>query len=341
MAYNIYLATLIISALISAILSLFFWRRHPAPGAKAMAGTMAAVFAVSIGYIVEVLTTSLPGRQLANDTEYIGITLSPVFWFIFTARYSRHDNWMLRRPYLLAIIPVITIIMVWTNNIHGLMWHGAHLQTYGEFLVQIKTYSFWFWVHAFYSYSLVLAGLAIATRKLFHTQHLYRNQVILLLLAALFPLIWNIIYVFRAAPTYHIDLTPTAFVVSGLAIALGLFRFHILSVVPIARDVVVENMGDGIIVLDNQDRFLDLNCVAQEIVGQSADKLIGSLASTLWAEQPELEGYFHSKDRLTAEVYLGSLAKRAYFELGIVPLYDWRQTLIGSVVTLHDSTQTI
>ncbi len=338
MAYNVYLTTLIISVLISAVLAVFFWRRHPAPGAKAMTGMMAAVFTVSMGYIVEVLTSTLAGRQIANDIEYIGITTGPVFWLIFTARYFRYDNWVLRRSYILTIIPIITIGLVWTNDFHGFMWHDAHLQTYGEFLVQIKTYSVWFWVHSLYSYSLVLLGITIATRKLFHPQHLYRNQAMLILFAAIFPLIWNVIYVLRAAPTYHVDLTPAAFMVSGLVIALGLFRFHILRIVPIARDVVVENISDGVMVLDDHERFLDLNQAAQEIIGSSAAKLIGNPSDVLWATQPELEGHFRSKDKLTTEIYLVK-AKRGYYELNIVPLHDRQHVLIGRVVILHDLTR--
>jgi len=51
----------------------------------------------------------------------------------------------------------------------------------------------------------------------------------------------------RAAPTYFVDMTPPAFVFSGLFVAYGLFRFRIMRLVPLARDAIFDYIGDGTI----------------------------------------------------------------------------------------------
>ena len=68
---------------------------------------------------------------------------------------------------------------------------------------------------------------------------IYRKQSVALLLAALAPWVGNGTYVLGLSPVVNLDLTPFAFLFTGIAIALGLFRFRLLDLVPVARDNVI------------------------------------------------------------------------------------------------------
>jgi|WetSurMetagenome_2_1015567.scaffolds.fasta_scaffold54287_2 PAS domain S-box-containing protein len=337
--YNQYLGALIGSAVISGALVIFFWRRLPAAGVVAMSGLVGMTLVWSVGYIVEVMANSLSDFQAANDIEYIGIAFIPVLWFIFAIQYTRLDNWLSRRLYLLFIIPLITLVLVWTNYLHGWMWYNAQLQIFGQFIVQIKTYGPWFWVHTAYSYILLFSGVGIISSRLFHSHHLYRNQTVLLLIAIILPLIWNVIYVLRAPPTYNIDMTPPAFAVSGLIIALGLFRFDIFKIVPIARNIVVDNMNDSVFVLDVNDNILDLNKAAEAIAGKPAAQLIGKPVDRGLEKQSDLQKYIHNHVALQTEISINVVKNLRNFEMLLAPLYDQHQRLLGRVLTLHDITE--
>ena len=67
---------------------------------------------------------------------------------------------------------------------------------------------------------------------------------------------------FGWTPWPDLDLTPLAFSVSEPFLAYALFRFRLLDLVPIARSVLVDRMTDAIIVLDRQNRILDINMAA-------------------------------------------------------------------------------
>ena len=45
-------------------------------------------------------------------------------------------------------------------------------------------------------------------------------------------------------------------------------------IIPVARDSVVENMGDAVIVLNHEDRILDLNTDAQRLIGHNQKRLL-------------------------------------------------------------------
>jgi hypothetical protein len=91
------------------------------------------------------------------------------------------------------------------------------------------------------------------------------------LLATVTPFIANILFVFRIVPVL-IDLTPIAFTVTGIGLAFAVFHYRLLDIAPIARDIVVDGMKDGMIVLDANRRIVDINRAA------AVDQLSGEQA---------------------------------------------------------------
>ncbi len=117
---------------------------------------------------------------------------------------------------------------------------------------------------------------------------MYRGQVSALFIAVLVPWVSNAVTIFGLSPLPHLDLTPLAFTVTGLAMAWGLFRFRMLDLAPVARHAVVESMSDAVIVLDQHSRITDLNPAAQRLFGRPLAALVGQPAAQVtsaWSDQ--------------------------------------------------------
>ena len=82
-----------------------------------------------------------------------------------------------RNLLLLAIIPLITVLLVWTNGIHGLVWSEVTLDRSGPFPAMSVHYGLWFWVHLVYSYMLLLLGTLMLIRMVITFPDLYRWQL--------------------------------------------------------------------------------------------------------------------------------------------------------------------
>ena len=93
----------------------------------------------------------------------------------------------------------------------------------------------------------------------------YRRQVGILLLGSLFPLFAGVIYTIFPKFLPGVYFTPISFTLSGLVVAVGVFQFHLFDLAPLARNALIENLDDGILVLDAQNR-VDINPVAQSIL---------------------------------------------------------------------------
>jgi PAS domain S-box-containing protein len=162
-----------------------------------------------------------------------------------------------------------------------------------------------------------------------------------LLIAALTPWAGNMAYLFGGGPFPHLDLTPFAFTLSGLLIAWAFFRFRLLDILPVVRDAVVESMNDGVVVIDTQNRIVDLNPAARRILGPMPAGIIGQPAAQLFAAQPPLVERLCDETETHMEIVLGEDEARRSYDLRISPLYGWRGRLAGRLVALRDVTERV
>jgi len=341
MFFTLYIASLGISAIVAALLAFFFWQRRPRPGAITAVGLMGAAVIISVGYILQYTNTTLSGQILATNIQYFGIASLPVLWLTFSLRYTENNTFLIPRNFfLLLIIPFITVVIVWTNGIDGLMYYGRQLDSNGPITIIAKEYGPWFWVYSSYSYLLYFIGTIILLNRLFRPPRLYRQQSIALLIWVIVPLAWNMVYIFNLLPTLRIDWTPSAFTVSGVAIAWGLFRFRLMDIIPIARGTAVEDMSDGFIVLDTQDRIVDINPAALLITEYPLIKVIGLPFATVFSQQLELVKHFNTPVAGEYfEIVIEKSSTQRYYELSISPIWDKYDHLIGRLVSLRDTTE--
>jgi N-terminal 7TM region of histidine kinase len=75
---------------------------------------------------------------------------------------------------------------------------------------------------------------------------LYRNQALILLIAALIPWAANLVHMMGLHPVPYLDTTPLAFIFSGIIAAIGLFYFGLLDIMQVARNIMIENMSEGL-----------------------------------------------------------------------------------------------
>lgn len=338
--YVAYFASLVASAAIAAALAVYLWNRRSMPGASPAAWLMLAIVVVSLGYILQYQSTELSGQIFATNIQYVGIVAVPVTWFAFSAQYTGRDKWLRRRNLLLlAVVPFITLLLAWSNSSHGLIWQDRHLEAFGPFMGIGKTYGPWFWLHTSYSYLLVLLAVYFLFQRLFRRPRLYRQQAISLTIAGFIPLAFNVLYIFQLTPLLRVDLAPSAFTISGLVIAWGLFRFRLMDIVPVARDTVIEGMRDGIIVLDTQNRLVDTNAAAQRIIGYPSSYAIGKPVERILSRQARILDLLHDAKEAWAEIVLEKNGEQLYYESRVSPLFDRRRRLVGRLIVLHDITE--
>ncbi len=341
--YTPYTTLVFIAALISGGLTLWGWRRHPAPGAGWFTALTFSAFSWALCYGLEMVSTDLPATLLWSKMQYLGAVSLPVAWLALVLTYTGQRRWLSpRNVALLFVVPLITLALVWTNEYHELIWVNPGLETGLPFNTLSFAPGMWYWVNIAYAYALLVLSTILLVAAFVRSTPLYRRQIAFLLLFSLITWIGNLAYTVGLTPQ-GMNLTPVTFSVSGLLIAWGLFRYRILDVVPVARDVIVESMSDGVIVLDPQNRVVDINPAAQVLIGHTLPEMVGQPLAQVLADWPalmELCKKQGSAGGIRTEITLNTgEEEQRTFDLRVSPLRDQRGRMTGRLMVWRDVTE--
>jgi PAS domain S-box-containing protein len=304
------------------------------PGSAAFGWMMLAVGVWSLTSAMHTLVDDTAVRIIIAKLQYFGIAPIGVLWLLFTSQYAR-AQWPADRVLRWAvwIIPVSTLILAATNERHGIYW-AAITETQTRFGPRlIYTGGPWYWVHAGYSYFLIAIGTLTLVRGLRRFPPPYRRQTVLIIVGAIVPWVGNVLYLSRVMPT-GLDVTPIAFTVSGACFTWGLYRYRLFGLVPVARDMVVDSMEDGVLVLDAQRRIVDLNA--------AAERYTGCTHSSLGRPVEEVVSWWNeavADDRSLAHSQPAVVRTEPgprYFEVKVSAVRDSQRRFVGWLVIVHD-----
>jgi len=286
----------------------------------------------SIGYIIEILTPSYSWKILAAKSEYVGIAILPAAWFVFSSRYARHFHKITETKYIysLFLIPFITIFLVFTNEYHHLVWRSIQLFGIGNLKIITPEYGTWFWIHAIYSYATFLIGSLLLIAESLKFSRTHRKKSFTLILASSLPIITSTVYVSRI---YPFDLTPLSFSLSMILLFLCVYKLKLIDIVPLARDKIVEDMDDIVMVFDSNKRLVDLNRSAQKTLSASKEELIGKEAEYVISMCPEInELIYGGKKQKMCEKF------GKFFDVRVTPLRDEGNIEVGRILIARDIT---
>ena len=337
---NPYSHFLFVSALIALITASITWKRRAAPGATPlilMLLTM-AIWAGSNGLLLE---SQDPNWQIFwfNVLTFGAIMGTPAFW-AFGVEFTNHGRWLTPRNILLVcIIPIVSVILGWTTDFHGLFYAARDFTNKlpnGDWNFAVGPF---YWVYIIYSYSVAIFTIGLIVLTLFHSSSVYRRQTITILIGTLVPLIGNIIYTLLVGVGKgEIDPTPLLFIIMGVIYAIGLFWYRLFDMIPIARHTLIEHMQDGVIVIDEQNRIMDVNPSALRWLNWTQVPPIGRDIQDL------LTGLFNQFSDFPPHLYVETEVHTPerpdlFFDLRIEPLRNKKGEQTGRLIVLRDITR--
>jgi PAS domain S-box-containing protein len=264
------------AAAISAALAVYLIPRWSAPNARCLSLLMGSVAVWSLCYGMEFKSTGLADKLFWVRAEYLGAAWVGVFYFRFAMALTGRLSWLHGALNgVLFIIPTMTLVAVYTNSYHELIWSRAWIEQGGPIPAVAYSRGIGFWVFVVYSYGLLLAGTALLLHGYLFSRRIENRHFWLVFVGIVAPWTSNLLYLLEIEPVRHIDLTPAAFAISGITLFWGTIRHQMLELIPIARDAVIDSMQDAVFVLDIRDRVIDLNAAAKQLIPAGMGKAVG------------------------------------------------------------------
>ena len=329
-----YVVVLVVSGVADIAAALSVWRGRGRVARASLCAVLVAAAIWCVAYALE-LATSGDSRVLWGALKFIGTTLLPPAWLIFALQYTGRLTRPGRRLLAaLAVEPALVLSLLAYSPTRSL------IRSYptGELRAPLPTVRLGvaYWVHFVYTNALVLAGSAILLLTLMRISRLYWRQSVLLGVAICLPLIANVMSSLDVAPFAQFSAAPVAVSLSAWTLVLGVLRYQLLDLRPVARTLVVETMRDAVVVADAHGHVVDVNPAAQRLLGIPAAALIGCRADTLFADHETPDGHGPMPPH---ELLREARDRRGDLELVVTPLIDPRGATAGRVLVFRDVSE--
>ena len=340
---NINLIMLIISTIITFIL--FFYLRK-----LVNQNTLKSIFLVNLTLVliwnIALLCQLLFAKKLNINpiyfdyVAYIGICFLPVSIFFTSLVFSKTKVKFKKEFLLLFIVPIISLLVLWTNDFHHLFY-----QSYSTTLND-SVYGPYMTIHSVYTYSLFGLALIFLLKYAIHNSGFFSKQALLTVLAVLVPIVTNILG-YLGIFSMTIYMTPISFSVTLILLAIAIFKFKFLGSTPIALQRIVDRISDGYLILDENNVITDFNATVLKMFDLDGNYIRGKNLFDLLNK----ETYFSINiEKLRDSINIAKdtpdtfhfekklINKEKYFNIEINSIQD-KGTFLGILILFKDTTQ--
>jgi diguanylate cyclase (GGDEF)-like protein/PAS domain S-box-containing protein len=328
----------ILASIIIAVLILVSWQYRKSEIGKSFLFLMGCAFLWVFFFSLETAVFTLYWKIFFAYIEFLGIVFLPAAWIFLIVDFTGHPYAKTFKSVFL-IPPILTTLILWTNPLHHWFMGQPGIFTQGvPFPVLFMDYKFWFYaVHAPTGYLFILISLGMMIRYLIHAAPIYKVQARILIFAILLPSITDVLYVIGISPVKNYNYTTAVFSVYGILLLLTHFQLRFLDLLPQARDRIIENLQESILVLDHKNRVVYQNQAAVKLFHLTGE-MIGQSIEIIDSEVFQSIQEMIKTHQMRLDISIGN---KSYFALHISPVHSRHGLQIGKIITAHDITERV
>ena len=331
--YSPYGIILLISAMVTLSLAVYSYRKRSSVLRTYFMFFMLSIFFWCLGAGMEFFSIAMWAKVSWVKITYLGVATVAPLWFVFVLNYAKYEKY-LKPSYigLLFIVPALIIVTAFTNEWHGLLWPAIIPTSSQPGAVLIYQHGPVFFINMIYSFSLTVIGIVILIKMLINSSKKYRQQIFILILVGLIPLIFCSLYAFHVFHIIGTDFSPFALVIAGMLLTLSIFKFHFLDILPVAHKILFENMVNGALVFDDNEKLMEVNSAASLIGVSSKD--VGKNAEDVLGKFKELKSLYSARES-ESEIFLKDPVNR-WIQTQVTPIYDNKNIFQGHLLIIQD-----
>jgi signal transduction histidine kinase len=332
-AYDPHIWPSILTVLLLIALSAYSWRRRSVPGALPF--MIGALFAVLWAADLLMESAALDDATKIFWAKCLGVTqpfaVTAVTCFIL--EYTWPGRWLTRRNLvLLSIVPLLGVALALTNDLTHLVWRGFVIDGSA---IPLRTPVNWLFVA--YGYGLTIIDI-IVFAWLYKRSPQHRWPVVVMLTGLVgMRVVWTLVATRVISPDQFFQAPTIA--IEYVMYAIALFGFRIFDPISLARQTMIEQLHDGMLVLDPRGRVASLNPAAQAILRVTEKRSLGQPIQDLLPGCTEWTGDLQAAEAGQAEIRLGVGPETRYYTLEKSALKNWRGLEVGHLLLLHDVTR--
>ena len=319
------------ATLLGCTLAYVLWQNRDKKGALPLAVTNLSAAFWSFGLLV----TTAPWDTVAITSmqiTYLGVGGAVTSGFLFALEYTGRERFITKSVVGVLVAYPLVLASVTILNPGGFFFTG--LDPAAIYGVE-QQWGIGFWLHSAFSYGLIVIYMLMLIDFLYRSREtLYRGQVAALILGLVTPAPFNLVYL---GEVVTFDTTPIGFLAAAACFTVAIVGYQYTNLTPIAREKVIHNVRDGMIVVDADDAIVESNPAARRMLGAD-ESLVGRTMGEVLAISDTLDVYEELTEEVTSAertVTFGQL----YLHLESTPIIDDRDRHVGWLFLIQDVTE--
>lgn len=335
----LFFAILFLTGIISLVLAYASYSRKHVRGAKAYAGLCLSIGIYAFFYGLEVISPNFQIAIIWNNLQYLGIAAIPGWIILFVMQFFGYNRVFAgNRAIIPWIVPVITILLKFTDPFHGLIYKEVTIADHEHLLLLDITPGIGYYTAQVYLNILLLISLSLSIKAMILSGNsLFRKQLLLLLAGMFFPWTAYLIYLL-SANLKGFDIVLLGFAIASIFWAYAIFKYQLFDILPVAKDHLFKSMRDGIVVIDNDNNIADINQAANNVFQKRTHQVIGIKADIFFANYKNVNSFLKS-DKSDDLINIEKNGHEGVFIIKKSKLTDSTFIPLGTVITLSDITE--
>jgi diguanylate cyclase (GGDEF)-like protein len=326
------ISLIVITFLIS--FAVYAFRNRRSPGA--------ILFATWLIFLVGWLFTQnlipyLPEHLVMTGikTELVFLSFLPSIYLLYMLRFTSHKHWTKNwRQLITFVLPFLTIIFGLNTNFQSMIWNNPQI-IFSNNLYFVK-YGFGNWFTVFWLISLIISGFIfyeMIWRKDLPINFEISQSKLIKIAAGITFFVSFFAFVPILQPE-NLKFISLGFALSGLLISFSFYQYQLFDLSPFIYHSLLENLDEGIIVVNQDFRLLHINEKVKSILGLNENLSGKSLHEILPAGSEWLNVFLFNQNEIVVKDKQNA---DLYYEIQFTPLSEGNQTQ-KQLILIRDMT---
>lgn len=223
----------------------------------------------NVGYLVEIISDNMEKSLFGTKLSYIGKAYIPLILLFFTLDFCRIaiPRWL---SYVLGVLHTGVWVLVMTCDYHTLYYSSISYVEDGMFPHLVFGHGIFYYTFLGSMVICFLTCVICCVRYYLRSQRkIIRKQIVCFLAMFFVTILGLLLFLFGLTAGY--DTTDISYCLCAIILMVSMRRYDLLGTVDMAKEYVVDNLRDGLVVVDEDGTYLYSNSAATSIFAQLDD----------------------------------------------------------------------
>ncbi|MFD1644970.1 histidine kinase N-terminal 7TM domain-containing protein [Haloarchaeobius litoreus] len=266
---------------------------------KAQSAVLLALAVQAFGQVLVVSGTTEPVMVAGMYLTVLTSMWAALSWFVFATLYTGREHWLTRRTVaLLAAGVLVGTVLTLTDPFHGRVLVGTGVDRVETEWVLRYELGLGAWYAGSYTWLVSAVAIWLLFQKFLTSRNVYRKIAFFHVVGGTSLNLAMLVASLGLGPVRYLALGPAMFALVIVVVAptvvsqrylrlipvdrlFGVLGSRFRNLSPMARDTIIETMQNGILVLDHDNRIVDLNPMGRRMIGATDRRVVGKPLQTV------------------------------------------------------------